>query len=45
VLTYADSPRFEPLLADTVEIDAVSGAARAQRSRLDIRDPGAAIGP
>ena len=45
VLTYADSPRFEPLLADTVEIDAVSGAARAQRTRLDILDPGVAIGP
>jgi len=36
VLTYADSPRFEPLLADTVEIDALSGAARARRSRLDV---------
>ncbi len=36
VLTYADSPRFEPLLADTVEIDAVSGAAEASRSRLDL---------
>ena len=36
VLTYADSPSFEPLLADTVEIDAVSGAARASRSRLDL---------
>jgi len=36
VLTYADSPRFGPLLADTVEIDAVSGAARARRSRLEL---------
>ncbi len=34
VLTYSDAPRFEPLLADTVEIDAVSGAAVASRSRL-----------
>ncbi|MDQ3645216.1 MAG: metallophosphoesterase [Actinomycetota bacterium] len=36
VLTYADSPRFDPVLADTVEIDAVSGAAQAARSRLDL---------
>ena len=36
VLTYADAPPFEPLLADIVEIDAVSGAARAERSRLDL---------
>jgi predicted phosphodiesterase len=36
VLTYADSPRFGPLLADTVEIDAVSGAAQARRDRLEL---------
>jgi len=40
VLTYADSPRFEPLLADTVEIDAVSGAARAGRTRLEVAPGG-----
>jgi len=36
VLAYADSPRFGPLLADTVEIDAVSGAAQARRDRLEL---------
>ncbi len=36
VLVRARSPRFVPLLADTVEIDAQSGAARAERSRLDL---------
>lgn len=35
VLTYEDDLGFRPLLADTVEIDAQSGAARAQRTRLE----------
>ena len=39
VLTYARVPRFEPLVADVVEIDAQSGAAKAQRSRLDLSGP------
>lgn len=36
VLTYEHIGGFEPLLADTVEIDAVSGAAKASRSSLDL---------
>jgi predicted phosphodiesterase len=37
VLTYAEAAGFRPLLADTVEIDAVTGAAKAERTRLDLR--------
>jgi predicted phosphodiesterase len=39
VMSYRDEGRFQPLLADVVEIDAQSGAARAQRSRLDLSGP------
>jgi hypothetical protein len=36
VLVRQRSRRFTPLLADVVEIDAVSGAARAERTSLDL---------
>ena len=39
VLVRGRSPRFRPLFADVVEIDAQSGAARAERKRLDLRAP------
>jgi predicted phosphodiesterase len=34
-LIYRDRPRFEPLAADLVQIDPGSGAAQAERHRLD----------
>lgn len=40
VLVRARSRRFVPLLADAVEIDAVSGAAKAERTRLDLKGGG-----
>src|SRR3954453_15942752 len=36
VLTFARGRRFNPLLADLVEIDPVSGAAKAERQALDL---------
>jgi predicted phosphodiesterase len=43
VLSYGNAGRFRPLLADVVEIDAQTGAARAQRSRLDLSEREAVI--
>ncbi len=40
VLARERSARFVPLLADTVQIDAQSGAAKAERSRLDLGEGG-----
>jgi len=39
VLTFARAGEFDPLLADIVEIDAQTGAARAERTRLDLGAP------
>jgi predicted phosphodiesterase len=44
VLVWARSRAFTPLLADIVEIDAVSGAAKAERRALDLRTESAAAG-
>ena len=35
VLTYEDEPRFLPVAADTVQIDARTGSATAERRRLE----------
>jgi predicted phosphodiesterase len=40
VLTYAAQPRFEPVAADFVEIDAAEGSASARRQRLDLGGDG-----
>ena len=36
VLTYDDVGGFDPVAADLVEIDAGTGSARAERTRLDL---------
>jgi predicted phosphodiesterase len=44
VLVWARSRAFSPLLADIVEIDAVTGAAKAERRALDLDPESAAAG-
>lgn len=39
VVTYARGRAFKPLAVDTVEIDPGSGSARAERLRLEVREP------